>query len=299
MSAAVFARPGAAPSCERRHAITVGVLVPGFGDPLVGRTLRGIEQGLSAWGGMAVVASSEADGRLAAQRLELLVRGGVDGLIVMDCAVPEPVLRDFAQRRPLVVVGREMQAPGLSACAIDHAWAAELAARHLLALGHRRVAQVAGSACPVVAQQWRQGHAEALSAFGERWDDTLAVWTEPTEAGGLAAMERLLDGGGDFSAVVLAGSRTAHGACRALARRDLRVPDDFSLVGIVEGRPEPPAAPDFTEVPLPCFELGLHATQAFLRLLGQVVRLEPVPALRLAVRESTLPPRITMERSVS
>ena len=70
---------------------------------------------------------------------------GVDGIIVFAGRLGDTKLRSYAKDVPIVVTGRKLRAQGLFSLQIDDQHGAVLAVKHLVELGHRRIAFITGS----------------------------------------------------------------------------------------------------------------------------------------------------------
>lgn len=112
-----------------------------------------------------------------------------------------------------------------------------------------------------------------------------------TENSGLVAVERLLESGEPFSAILAANDQMAFGAALALHRRRLRVPDDVSLVGFDDLASAVYSTPPLSTVHHPVYELGQLAAQAMLQMLAGQTPTVALPSPRFIVRESTQAPR--------
>src|SRR5690606_36210492 len=132
-----------------------------------------------------------------------------DGIIFVSLTPPEEVVQRLRQARvPVVLVDREH--PDLPGVAVDHEAAAALATRHLIELGHRRIALVdhpAEGLTPGVPEDRRRGFQAAVAEAGlaVRPEDLLV--TDLSPEGGMAAVETML-ALPDPSTAVLVGSDT-------------------------------------------------------------------------------------------
>ena len=142
----------------------------------------------------------------------------------------DEILR-FSRVRPIAALGRTLQSRHAVAVDLDNRQGAFDATDHLIGLGHRRIAFIAGPTDHRDAEERLGGYRDALKAANLPFDRALVAQGDFHESGGLLAMNRLLDSAPDFSAVFAANDQTAYGARLALYRRGIRLPDDMSLVG--------------------------------------------------------------------
>jgi LacI family transcriptional regulator len=118
-------------------------------------------------------------------------------------------------------------------------------------------------------------------------DPKLIAKGDFTEQGGMLAVNRLLDSGIPFTAIACSNDQAAIGALLALNRRNIRVPDDVSIVGFDDVAPARFSIPPLTSVHLSVYKAGETAARKMLKLLRGETTSEALPEPRLAVREST------------
>jgi LacI family transcriptional regulator len=187
----------------------------------------------------------------------------------------------------VVVTGRTLKAPGLYALDFDDFEGGRLATHHLLALGHRRIAFIAGDPRHPDAKERLRGYRAALQAAGLPFNADLVLPGQYTEDSGRMAVERLLDSREQFTAIFCANDQMAFGAALALHRRHLRVPEDVSLVGFDDLAGALYTLPPLSTVHHPGYELGQFAATAMLQLLAGEMPTARLPAPRFIARESS------------
>ncbi|MGR0320963.1 LacI family DNA-binding transcriptional regulator [Agromyces sp. ZXT2-3] len=224
----------------------------------------------------------EAVHRLVLQRVEAIVlisgeREGIDVLRGIDAGVP------------VVAVASEVE-PGLHRVSFDQAAGARLATEHLIALGHRRIAHVAGPADSMDAAERRRGVAAALADHGLEVREPIAGdWLA---ASGHAAGRRLLADGW-ASAVVVGNDQMSLGLLHACHEAGVSVPGDLSVVGFDDIPEAAYFTPALTTVRQDFDSLG----RDIMATVADVLRDEAAAPDRtsrvpeLVVRESTAPPR--------
>jgi DNA-binding LacI/PurR family transcriptional regulator len=238
------------------------------------------------------VACAESRARFF-ERMPLRTR--VDAVMLVSLRLSDDearVLRELGIPVALVGVASEV----FASVRVDDTDGAALAVRHLVDLGHRRIAMVAGvgeAAAPPPADR-RRGYLDVLRGAGLAVDPSLDVSAPTTFDGGLEAMGRLLASGdaGDAPTAVFAESdEMALGAMRAVRRAGLRVPDDVSIVGFDDH--DLADLMDLTTVAQPAQEQGALAASLLLDAVERGAGLPPEVVLptRLVLRGSTAPPR--------
>lgn len=266
---------------------TVGLLAQYFESPFYALMLRGVEEVLTAADYGLVVASGHWNPDEEQRCVATLRARRVDGVIVLTGTLTDDFLRDLATEIPVVATGRSLHAPGLHALRTDEFEGARAATRHLIALGHRRIAFIGGDVSHPDAGERERGYRAALDEAGIAADPALCANGDYLETGGAAAMETLLHRAAPISAVFAANDQMAAGAARVLHARGLHIPDDVSLVGYDDLLSTAHASPPRTTVSVEVAELGRRAARAMLELLKAGTSSVEPPAPRLIVREST------------
>jgi LacI family transcriptional regulator len=170
---------------------------------------------------------------------------------------------------------------------IDNRKGAYEGIRHLIELGHRRIAHIAGPTSHPDAIERLEGYRAALEDANIPFDPSLITVGDYMEQSGVLAVESLLARGALFTAIFAANDQMAYGASVALYRRGIRVPHDVSLVGFDDLPSSSYFTPPLTTVRQPGPEMGWEAARLVLALLeGYNYTPEPL-STRLVVREST------------
>lgn len=209
-----------------------------FSDPFFLEFVGAVGDRLSREGFSLVLTVPEGVPVPASARLGDLVAGRmVDGVVLTENRVDDPriaLLR--AQRVPFVVLGRVEEGDVYSVDG-DNSGGAAMAVRHLLELGHRHVACLAGPQELVAARQRLRGFARAMEAAGIAVPPHRVAEADFTRAGGQEAARRLIEaeraafGGVRLTAIFACNDLMAMGAVAALREAGLRVPDDVSVMG--------------------------------------------------------------------
>ena len=272
------------------RTLSVGVVTQAIDSPFYGIALRGIEDELDRAGYSALFVSGHWNAAEEARCIDVLRSRRVDGIIVLTGRLSDAALRSCAKELPVVVTGRRLKAPNLVSLDFDNFEGARLATHHLLALGHRRIAFIAGDAGHPDASERERGYRAAIEAAGLAYDAELVMPGLFNEESGLVAVARLLDSRQHFTALFAANDQMALGACLGLHRRGMRVPEDVSVVGFDDLPVSRYSVPPLSTVHHPAYEVGQLAAAAMLQMLRGDKPEATVPAPRVIVRESTRAP---------
>ena len=257
-----------------------------FTDPFFGRVVTGVMEVIRPRGVQLVLMLVD-DGPSRANLVSYLRQGHVDGVVLIcgDAADPLPELLARAGL-PAVLSGRPGLTTPISVVEADQRAGAELAVDHLVSVGRRRIATLAGPLDMPSSQERLTGFREALARHGLA--EAGMVEGDFTQTGGAAAMRRLLAEAPDFDAVFVASDLMALGAIPVLTRAGRRVPEDVALLGFDDSSAALACDPPLTTVRQPLEEMAARMAELLLEQIADPdgeqspVLFEPT----LVVRES-------------
>lgn len=282
-----FAPNQMAQGLKRGRSMTIGIVVQDISSPFFDETLRGVDDGLKGTGYASVIVSGHWNAEEEAERIRLLLARKVDGIILLSGRIGDEAVQQFALQRPIVSTGRELSTSNAISFKLDNEHGAWLAVRHLIELGHRRIAFVSGPANHIDASERLAGYRRALREADLEADPKLMVEGDFHEASGLLAVNHLFETQQQFTAVFAANDLSAYGVRLCLYRKGIRVPDDVSLVGFDDLPGSSYTTPPLTTIRQPLHDIGRIATQALLGLINGERTPGQVPPLELVVRETT------------
>ncbi|MFD4973569.1 LacI family DNA-binding transcriptional regulator [Streptomyces sp. NPDC058424] len=265
----------------------LGVLVPRLTDIVLATIYEGIDAAAAAAGYHTVVANTGDEPELQRRRADALLARRVDGLVLGDARSDSDLVAELARQHiPLVLVSRRL--PGRISVTTDDVLGGRLAAEHLLELGHRRVAVVAGEPYASTGAERTQGFLEACAEAGLSVPESHVVRSGFDVPGGRAAAERLLALRPRPTAVFAVNDFAAIGVMAAVRDAGLTVGRDVAIVGYNDV-PLAAALPvSLTSVSSPMYRMGEVAATTLVNMLngkpGRSRRLRPA----LVARASTL-----------
>lgn len=272
------------------RTLSIGVITQSIDSPFYGTALRGIEEALAPAGYSSLFVSGHWNAAEESRCIDVLRSRRVDGIIVLTGRLSDHALRVYAKSLPVVVTGRSLKAPGLLALNFDNFEGARLATRHLIDLGHRRIAFIAGDPAHPDATERHRGYQAALEENGITYEPGLVAPGMYHEDSGLTAVEMLLRSRRRFTAIFAANDQMALGAALGLHRRGLRVPADVSLIGFDDLPASRYALPPLSTVRHPAQEIGRLAALAMLDLLRGTKPNAQAPSPEVIARESSAAP---------
>lgn len=232
------------------------------------------------------VSSGLNDGAYA----KLIRERHVDGIILSGPRVDDTeLLRIHAEGLPIVLLG-QFPHTDISFVDVDNINGAERATRHLIDLGHRRIAMITNAPLVYTASADRlTGYRRALAAAGIAYDKLLVEEGDFSPHGGEAKMNALLSRKPRPTAVFVASDTVALGALQAIRAHGLRVPDDIAVVGFDDIYLSEFLDPPLTTIRLPAFALGWNAAETLIHQINEGVPPHPKNTLlqtELIIRQS-------------
>jgi DNA-binding LacI/PurR family transcriptional regulator len=305
-----FAGPDPMARGLRRGRVgAVGVLVDeglshAFSDPSTVLLLDGLARELQADGLGLLLHAGRAEG----DALRPVRDAAVDAWVVLSLPDAHPAVAAVRSRSWPVVVLDQPALPGVPLVGIDDEAGAAAAVRHLLELGHRRLAVLAmplradgrsGRADPrrqevatyQVMRRRLAGAAAAARAAGLSWNGVPVVESAANDPdAGSAAIAALLTGPDAPTAVFACSDQLALGALRAARTAGVRVPGELSVVGFDDSPSARYADPPLSTVAQPLRSRGERVGALVRALLrGEAVTSPPPAAVELVVRGSAGP----------
>ena len=273
-------------SLRARRTYMVGVILQEIGDAYGSVIISGIERYLRARNIFFLTVAHRHDKKLLESYSTVLRERGVEGFITVDTMLAE------ASSLPTVAVAGHRQIKGVTNIVLDHRLAASLALKHLVELGHEKIAFMKGPALSADTVERWNSICEAAAGLGVRMRPELIVeltGVDPTPSLGYPFAKQLLARKQDFSALFAYNDISAIGSICAFHEAGLRVPEDVSVVGFDDIQTAAYVTPPLTTVRQPLLKMGELAART---LLDQIEgRTDYVPEImiepELVVRRST------------
>jgi len=281
---------------RRGRTNMIMVVMPHVGCAFLSEVLAGVREGI---GGRYSIVIAEAKPRSYEEMGAMLVSRQVDGLILLATLPPFGTELDeiSRQRRLPVVLGCEPvndEMETLPSVHIDNFEAAYEATRHLIDLGHARIAFVSGPTGSLVTRDRERGFRAAMAdsklPAGEEYVRAVPLSTD----GGAAAATALLRCDPRPTAAFCANDEMALGAMHVFRRAGLRIPEDISVMGFDDTRYAAIASPPLSTVSQPAQEIGRRIAARMIDAIEGTAsdgpQVEVLPH-RLVIRQSTGPCR--------
>ena len=262
----------------------IGVVVPDLENPLFASLVKGTQSRARSGGYAVFVSDSEEDAHLESELLDSLAPR-VDGFVLFSPRMRSELLRQYADRLPMVLVNRPVE--GIHSLAVDNRDGMRQAVMHLRALGHSVVAHVSGP-----ADSWAdETRGEGLRAAAENEGVTIIELghVAPVFSGGVSVADRVLSSGA--TAVICYNDLIALGVLSRLTTRGIDVPSQISVIGFDDVPAATLVSPALTTLSAPLKRMGQEAVD---RLLVEIAERSSAGhrsfTANLVVRDSTTVP---------
>lgn len=262
----------AARSLAAHRSGILGLIIPQsvasvFGDPYFSRLTQGITQACYEHHYMLslFLFNTKEDERLILPHITQ--HTFLDGVIVQATTDADPVIPHLHKSSmPFLVIGRLNQMePDINYIDIDNVSGAYQAVSHLIKLGYRRIAHVAGKLENRPALDRKAGYEQALREHNLPVEKDLIVEGYFTEDGGYSSGMRLLQHKPD--AIFVASDMMAFGVVRAIKESGLVVPNDIAVVGFDDLPPSRHSNPKLTTVRQPILRFGASAVEVLIDII--------------------------------
>jgi LacI family transcriptional regulator len=283
-------RPNAlARSLRQGRTNTLGLVLPDSANPFFAEISRSIEDEAFKKGYSVFLCNTELDTERELFYVDVLSNKQVDGIIFVAAGDQADSL-DFLVRRnmPVVMIDRDVPNVEVDAVLTDNKLGGYLATRHLLELGHRRIACIAGPSSITPSAERIIGYRKALEEAGISYEESLIIRGEYHAQSGMEITHSILSMDPRPTAIFCLNDLMALGALRAAAEAGCSVPQDLAVVGYDDLELAHFTNPPLTTIAQPKKEVGAQA----IRLLVDRISRKSRPPSRLV-----LPPELIVRRS--
>jgi LacI family transcriptional regulator len=269
-------------SLRTRRSHTVGVLIPDLNNPLFPPIVRGLEDRLAAAGYVALIGNTDSDDTRERMVFDQMRARHVDGLVLATARLRHPLLAEASRADlPVVLINRLAQDYSFPSVSVDNERGVRMAVSHLAALGHRRIAHIAGPQEMSTGLSRYRGFVTAMESSGLPVDGELIVFAKSfTVEEGLRCGRILLERGAGCTAIAAGNDMLAVGCYAALDETGLSCPEDISVVGFNDMPFIDRLRPPLTTIRFPHYQVGTEAAQLLLERIAE--RSGPVKILYLA-----------------
>jgi LacI family transcriptional regulator len=290
---------GFVPNALARHlrlkrTRTLALVISDITNPFFTTIARGVEDIAAAHDFAVMFCNTDESEAEEIAYLQMLIQRRIDGVLLVPASDSGESLRLLrAHRVPVVVLDRRVSSPRVDQVRSDSEAGAYQLVRHLIELGHRRIAMLTGHRNISTAVDRAAGHQRALAEHGIELDDRLVLYEGFGVAAGYRMACKVLDLAPRPTALFAANNFIAFGAIRALREVGLRIPEAMSIVAFDDLPDDWLIDPFLTVVDQGAYEMGKQAAELILERLagaGRPTRRAIILPVDFIVRRSSAPP---------
>jgi len=279
-------------------SMLLGLIVSEITNPFFPELIHEFEQVAIARGYEILIGSTNYEPKTMERCARRMLERKVDGVAIMTFGVEEFVLDRFvAEDIPIVFIESASRQSHGDTLVVDYRAGIREGVQHLAALGHRAVGFITGPLRLHSAELRRAAFIDSIRDAGLVVNPAWIIEGDHTLDGGRDAMKTILALRRWPSAVMCSNDVTAIGVQHALFEANLKIPDDFSLIGFDDVRLAEYTIPPLTTVRMSCKQLAQAAVASLIADMQPSTRGTKPPRktrveTRLIVRQTTGPPRV-------
>ncbi len=247
------------------HSRLIGLIVSEITNPFFPELIQEFEQAAVSRGYEVLIGSTNYEPKIMEICARRMLERKVDGVAVMTFGVEEFFLDRFAAEGiPYVFIDPAPSRPMSSVLAVDYLAGISEGVQHLAVLGHRNIAFISGPLIRRSSLSRKEAFLRCLHSIGLKPNPDWLIEGDHTLDGGRDAMKKILALPHWPSAVMCSNDMTAIGVQHALFDANLRIPDDFSLIGYDDIHLAEYTIPPLTTIRMSCRDLAIQAMENLL-----------------------------------
>lgn len=214
----------------------------------------------------------------------------VEGLLIFGGGNVESILKDLDPGIiPIIVVGRQSESPSFSFISPDDIQGAYAACKHLIELGHKKIAFIGQEADMITHRNRLYGYKQALNDFGIHLNPDYIFSAPFLPPGGYIAMKEVLKHPERPTGIICFNDAIAVEGMTALREEGLRIPEDISIIGFDDSSICERIFPKLTSIQIPLEEIGKKSVEMVLsQIKDPTIPRESVRmSTKLVIRDST------------
>ncbi len=267
---------------------TIGILIPDINNLYYLPVTEGIEAEMQRNDFNIFICHT--NNRTSNNHIENLIEKKVDGFIFYGPLEESkrPIISELSKNKPVLIINDDIMEANVYSVMTDSVRGAYQAIKYLIKLGHKKIGFINGSTDYLTYRNKLSGYKKALTDNNLPIEKKYIVHEEPHEAGGYSGLNKLLELKERPTAIFTASDQMAIGVMRACYERNLKIPDDVSLIGFSDIRLASELSPRLTTVNQFPYDTGRIAAETILkvikkdRLSQRMILIEP----KVSIRES-------------
>lgn len=265
------------------------VLLPSISNPFYTEIINGIQNTAIAENYNILLCETDSNPQRENIYFNMVKNKLADGVISMDPTVNKQKLNELAENYPVILCSEYEEGGTIPYVTIDNELAAYQAVKHLIKIGHDKIALINSDEKYLYARQRRNGYERALKEFELPICDEWIYQSKELEfQNGVQAIRVMFQLEEKPTAVFAVSDTLAIGALKGINGSGLHVPDDIAIVGFDNIHFSNMTNPTLTTISQPMYKMGCIAVDMLIsRIQGEKVE-SVVLDHELIIRESTM-----------
>jgi LacI family transcriptional regulator, repressor for deo operon, udp, cdd, tsx, nupC, and nupG len=264
------------------------ILIPTISNPFYLEIIKGIEQVAISQNYNILLCETDSNPKKENIYFDLVRKKMADGIISMDPAVNVETLKKLAENYAIIQCSEYEECTGIPYVTIDNEEASYRAVKHLIQIGHHKIALMNADEKYLFARQRKMGYKRALEENGLTLKNEYIISTPNLGfENGQHAMKKILNLQDRPTAVFAVSDLLAIGALKEINAAGLQVPNDIAVVGFDKIDFSNMTNPTLTTIAQPMHKMGSVAA----KMLIEKIKGEEVESIlldhELVIREST------------
>jgi DNA-binding LacI/PurR family transcriptional regulator len=282
-------QPSVAASVKKRIQM-IGLLIPNIANPFMAEVARSIENHLKRHGYSLMICSTDNDFKNEIEYISILKQKYTEGIIVATGLKKEKSIKELVKTNlPVALLSRDVPFLAVDTVLVDDYLGGYEATRHLIELGHEKIAMITEDTTFSIIQSRVLGYKKALEEAGLNYDESLVLTNNTSLDEGKKSMLTLLKKSSPPTGIFASTETLAIGALQGARELNIKVPDELSIVGFDDTVLSTICDPPLTTIAQPIEEMGKKVVELLVEEIEkkkeskQRVILSP----KLIVRNST------------
>lgn len=276
---------------RRAETNRVLVLLQTISNPYYATVVKGIEDVAQRQNYSIILCNTDSELEREKNYVELLGRKVVQGAIFLDTEMGRDELNTLAEDNHIVLCCEYKKGVCISHVMIDNYWAAMTMVRHLIALGHRKIALIVGDEHLSSTNLRQKGYMDALKEAGiSVREDFIFRGGQSSFKAGMRAVETVFYGPEWPTAIFAMSDVLAIGAINSLSKKGISIPEQVAVAGFDDIEYSSVMIPSLTTIAQPTYDMGCMAMEQLIKEMKneEQRKKEIILEHELIIRESTV-----------
>ncbi|WP_010580903.1 ribose utilization transcriptional repressor RbsR [Liquorilactobacillus vini] len=278
-------------SLVKKDLKTIGIIVPDIGNSFFSTLIKGIQEISKEENFLPLIFNSSHQSKFENYYLNKLVERNINGIIIASPLITAKAIHDILEKNniPYLVLDQNSFVHG-DRIYVDDFQGGKLVAKHLIELGHRDFIVVMPKKSPNNVDSRLQGFKNELNKLRDSFKLNV-IYSSLTKDGGYLASKKILNSKKliQSTAIFAIDDEIALGLYRGFIENNIKIPEDFSIVGYDDIEIDNYIFPKLTSVKQPTKEIGIQAAKLLIKRINNPKKNEQFIKLsvKLIIRNST------------